>query len=88
GYDVLSYDEQGNTIYIEVKTTKGNELTPFYLSENELEFLKLNHFKYFIYRIYNFSLEDNFGEFFKISGDVESQLLFKPIAYQVLLKNM
>lgn len=88
GYDVLSFDDWGNTIYIEVKTTKGNELTPFYLSENELEFLKLNHFKYLIYRIYNFNLEDNFGEFFKISGDVKSQLLFKPIAYQVLLKNM
>lgn len=35
GYDVLSFDSVGNKNYIEVKTTTGNELSQFYMSENE-----------------------------------------------------
>lgn len=86
GYDVFSFDEYGNEKYIEVKTTTGNEYAPFYISDNEVEFLKFRKDQYHIYRIYKYDIESNFGEFYKISGDIESQLLFKPISYQVFLK--
>ena len=41
GYDILSYDvDANNPIYIEVKTTTSSRLTPFYMSEGELDFSK------------------------------------------------
>lgn len=86
GYDVYSFDEYGNEKFIEVKTTTGNEYTPFYLSENEVDFMRLNKNLYSIYRVYNFDHENNFAEFFELSGDIENQLLMKPIQYKVLMK--
>jgi hypothetical protein len=35
GYDILSFDRKGNERLVEVKTTGGHELTPFFISENE-----------------------------------------------------
>jgi hypothetical protein len=86
GYDVFSFDEDGNEKYIEVKTTTGNVLTPFYLSDNEFDFMKQNVGNYFIYRLYNFDLENNFGEFFILNEDVAIQLIMKPTAYKVVIK--
>lgn len=37
GYDILSFDINGNEIYIEVKTTKGNIYSTFFITRNELE---------------------------------------------------
>lgn len=86
GYDVFSFDEFGNEKFIEVKTTIGNEYSPFFLSENEIDFMRLNKNKYCIYRVYNFDEENNFAEFYELSGDIESQLMMKPIQYKVLIK--
>lgn len=87
GYDVLSFDEEGNLKYIEVKTTTGNQFAPFYLSENESEFMKKHVGSYCIYRIYNYDRKNNFGEFFEIRDNVESQLLLKPTNYMVVIKS-
>lgn len=38
GYDVASFELDGRERLIEVKTTNGSARTPFYLSENELDF--------------------------------------------------
>ncbi|WP_343617344.1 DUF3883 domain-containing protein [Flavobacterium sp.] len=86
GYDVYSFDELGNEKYIEVKTTKGNEYTSFFLTDNELKFMRLNKDKYSIYRVYNYNEENNFGEFFELRGDVEKQLFLKPSEYKVFIK--
>ncbi|MEO8712930.1 MAG: DUF3883 domain-containing protein, partial [Parafilimonas sp.] len=86
GYDVLSFDEDGNEKYIEVKTTTGNEYAPFYLSKNEVDFMRLHTNQYCIYRVYHYDEGNNFGEFFELIGDIESQLLMKPIQYKVLIK--
>ncbi|TQO36600.1 uncharacterized protein DUF3883 [Arenibacter algicola] len=86
GYDVYSFDINGNPKFIEVKTTQGNALTPFYLSENEVEFMRINVGNYFIYRVYNYDEENNSGEFFEINEDVEAKVLMKPISYKVYKK--
>lgn len=86
GYDVLSFDELGNKKYIEVKTTTGKDLTPFYLSANEVAFMRVNIHNYKIYRVFNYDEENNSGQFFEIAGEVESQLLMKPTQYQVVIK--
>jgi Domain of unknown function (DUF3883) len=86
GYDVFSFDEFGNEKYIEVKTTTGNEYAPFYFSKNEIDFMRLHPDQYCIYRVYHYDEANNFGEFFELNGDVESQLLMKPIQFKVLIK--
>ena len=40
GFDVLSFDEGGNPIYIEVKTTSYAENAPFYMSRKEYNFVQ------------------------------------------------
>lgn len=56
GFDILSYTETGEKIYIEVKTTTDTSNTPFYMSKHELttakEFWK-NGYNYQIHRIYD-----------------------------------
>lgn len=86
GYDILSFDENGNKICIEVKTTKGNEKTPFYLSQNEKLFFEKNSNKYMIYRLYNYDLDKNHADFFIIK-DFDKELLFQPTEFKVYLKN-
>ena len=51
GYDVLSFFENGREKYIEVKSTTASLNTPFYLSRNELGFLKEHDEDAFIYRV-------------------------------------
>ena len=56
GYDILSYEKDGSERYIEVKSKyKCNGLLEFYISVNELEFLKShsNAYIYFVYDINN-----------------------------------
>jgi hypothetical protein len=53
GYDILSFDENGNEIHIEVKTNSSNtNYLDFYISDNELQHLK-NEGNYYIYYLYN-----------------------------------
>lgn len=88
GYDVLSFDEHGNEVYIEVKTTTGGALTPFFLSDNEVHFMRDHSANYKLYRVYNYDEENNAGEFFQLIDNVEDRLLMKPTQFKVLLKKV
>ena len=50
GYDIISYDLDGNSKYIEVKTSK-NINSNFYISDNELKTAEHIKHKYWIYRV-------------------------------------
>ena len=52
GYDIHSYDRQGNDRLIEVKTTQGARSTPFFVTRNELSLAheRPEHFR--LYRLY------------------------------------
>jgi hypothetical protein len=54
GYDVLSFEENGRERLIEVKTTAFGELTPFFVSRNELERSKVDAERYRLYRLFDF----------------------------------
>lgn len=69
GYDILSYDvDTKEAIYIEVKTTTSSKLTPFYMSESELDFSKKNSSQYHLYRVYNFGKD--VANYFELIGDI------------------
>ena len=52
GYDILSFEENGDPRYIEVKTTRSDKTRPFLISENELRFAQI-HDGFYLYRIYD-----------------------------------
>lgn len=83
GYDIQSFNEVGDTIYIEVKTTKGDIDTEFFISPNEVAFNMSNNNAY-IYRVYNFDSE---SESFYVIDNVEELFELKATNYKVKLKN-
>lgn len=84
GYDILSYTDAGEPIYIEVKTTKGDIDTPFYLSQNELNASVKYGDRYRLYRIYN--IMDNY-KFYVVSGDLTDKLDLSAQSYRAMPRN-
>ena len=72
GYDILSYFIDGRKKYIEVKSTIKSESNSFYLSKNELDFMKENKDNYYIYRVFN--VNENGQEPFLKAYDVNDVL--------------
>ena len=84
GFDILSVDKNGDSVFIEVKTTKGGEDTPFYISKNELEFfrVKADQDNAFLYRVYEFDPEKNTGKIKKIPAkDLINDYDFEGISF-------
>ena len=53
GYDIISFDESGSEIYIEIKSTESSDNTAFFISANEVDVMDKFKNKYFIYRVYD-----------------------------------
>jgi len=85
GYDILSYDQNGKEIFIEVKTTKGNVNSTFYITRNELEKSKIEKDNYRVYRVYKYNDETENAELLIIKGDL-SNLCEIPLTYKVNMK--
>jgi hypothetical protein len=86
GFDILSYDIDGNKMFIEVKTTKGVKNSIFFISRNELERSKLEKENYYLYRIYNFNEKTGNADLLIIKGDLTNICDF-PLVYKINLKN-
>ena len=87
GYDILSYDvDAKKAIYIEVKTTTSSKLTPFYMSESELDFSKKNSSQYHLYRVYNFGKD--VANYFELIGDISksTEVQVDAVNYLVSIK--
>ena len=88
GYDIQSFDESGNQIYIEVKSTKGKNKNYFEISENEIRAAKELGDAYYIYQVTN-ALTDP-----KISTVINNLFIFEdknqisidPMIYRVSFK--
>jgi len=57
GYDILSFTERGEERLLEVKTTAGHALTPFFLSSNECALSEEQPKNFRIFRLYDFARE-------------------------------
>lgn len=55
GYDVASYEPDGKTRLLEVKTTNGWERTPFHISRNECEVAEARRDEWHLVRLYDFA---------------------------------
>ncbi|WP_010306006.1 DUF3427 domain-containing protein [Kurthia senegalensis] len=81
GYDIQSFNPDGTYLYLEVKATKGNLDSEFFISPNELAFCKEHSEQYQLIRVYEYDDENNSGKFYKIQGDLESELQLKATQY-------
>ncbi len=75
GYDVLSYNQEGQELFIEVKTTNGSARTPFYLSRNEFDLAKQRPAEWRIYRVHRFARDPRI---FTIAPPLEHAVLLVP----------
>lgn len=82
GYDIASFEIDGRPKLIEVKTTNGSALTPFYMSENERSFSEERPEAFTLLRLYNFA-ETPMA--FELRPPLGSVLAMNPISYRASL---
>jgi hypothetical protein len=78
GFDIRSFELDGNDRFIEAKTTKYGIDTPFYVSANELRFCETHQDQYYLYRV--FQLRDN-PHLFTLKGNIRDHTQLAPISY-------
>jgi hypothetical protein len=86
GYDIISFELNGDKKFIEVKTTRSEINRPFYLTKNEIEFSRLNSSNYYLYRLFDFDTNINAGKFYQIKGDLYKELELDSILYLAIPK--
>ncbi len=84
-YDILSFNEKGREIFIEVKTTTGNFDRPFYATSTQVNFSNMKRDKYYLYRIYNFDPKTKRGKYFIRKGSLTQHFNLASSQYQAVV---
>src|SRR6266436_5425549 len=79
GYDILSFDEKGNERFLEVKTTVGSDITPFYITRNELSFSSERPEAFRLCRVFDFSMRPRM---FELAPPLENFVHLSPLSYE------
>lgn len=80
GYDVLSFDMEGNEKFIEVKTTRWQRESPFMVTRNEVEFSKDEAEQYHLYRVFDFGR--NRASFYTLDGPLTETCALAPFTFR------
>lgn len=78
GFDVLSFEDDGRERLIEVKTTAFGELTPFFVSRNELARSEADASHYHLYRVFDFR---DRARLFQLPGAIAASCALEPTTY-------
>ena len=84
GYDVLSFEENGRERLIEVKTTSFGELTPFFVSRNELARSEADAERFRLYRVFDFRERPRL---FNLPGAITLHCTLDPVSYLARLNS-
>lgn len=79
GYDILSFDAKGHERFLEVKTTVGSDLTPFYITRNELSFSSERPEAFRLCRVFDFSTRPRMFELVPPLGNF---VHLSPLSYE------
>ena len=79
GYDIHSYELNGQDRLVEVKTTRYGQYTPFYISASEVKFSATNWDKYHLYRLFEFRKQP---KLFVLPGDVSTTVNLEPVNFR------
>ncbi|MGY0632750.1 DUF3883 domain-containing protein [Luteimonas sp. A478] len=78
GYDVLSFEPDGRERLIEVKTNTFGQLTPFYVTRNEVARSEVDSEAYHLYRVFDFR---NRPRVFAVPGAIPASCDLQAISY-------
>jgi hypothetical protein len=79
GYDILSFDAAGRERLLEVKTTTGYQLTPFYISENERSLSEERPDAFRLVRVYDFIRKPRA---FELVPPLANSVLLRPVTHR------
>jgi hypothetical protein len=79
GYDILSFDHQGNERLLEVKTTVGSDITPFYITRNELSLSSERPEAFRLCRVFDFSMRP---QMFELAPPLDNFVHLSPLSYE------
>ncbi len=79
GYDILSFDHQGNERLLEVKTTVGSDTTPFYITRNELSLSSERPEAFRLCRVFDFSIRPRM---FELTPPLKNFVHLSPLSYE------
>ena len=83
GFDILSFDVQGEKRLLEVKTTTGPSTTPFYLTENERRVAEKETERYRLVRLYEFRVAP---AAYRLRPPLDEWLRLDPMLYRARLR--
>ncbi|MCS3627181.1 hypothetical protein GGP53_001022 [Salinibacter ruber] len=83
GYDVLSFENNGEERYVEVKTTKQGKSLPFYLTATELRFSREAGDRFYLYRLFDFA-GDAEPSLYVLNGPVDNVCSLTPKSFQAI----
>jgi hypothetical protein len=81
GYDILSFEADGRTRLIEVKTTRFGALTPFFASRNEVDISQRRAGEYQLYRVFAFGPRPRL---FTLLGSLRTSCRLDPYTYEAI----
>jgi hypothetical protein len=84
GYDILSFAEDGQERFIEVKTTRYGSLTPFFTSRNEVKVSEVHEDDYQLYRLFQFSKQP---QLFVLNGSLRHTCTLEPNQFSATPRN-
>jgi len=79
GYDIKSFEADGNPRYIEVKTTNFGRNSRFLISSNEVAFSELHSDQYYLYRVFGLSKAP---KLYILGGNIMEKCNLKPKVYE------
>ena len=79
GYDIASFTPAGENRLLEVKTTRGWDRTPFYISRNELAVSEARREEWRLLRLWDFSREP---KAFELVPPLDAHVCLMPAAFQ------
>lgn len=79
GYDIRSFDAGGRERLLEVKTTTGYQLTPFYISENERSLSEERPDAFRLVRVYDFIRKPRA---FELVPPLANSVLLRPVTHR------
>jgi hypothetical protein len=86
GYDIRSYNADGTTRHIEVKTTAGPATNAFYVSPNEVAFSDDHRGTYVLLRVFGYDATTNSAHYYEVNGPIGDAFGLTPSEYRARLR--
>jgi len=87
GYDIRSYEPDGSTRHIEVKTTRGPAANAFFVTPNEIDFSRANVGTYVLLRVYEYDDPTNSAMYYEVPGALDKAFDLAPSEFRARLRS-